>query len=101
MSKDETVSKTVAKGKPVDIGDLDTVTGSDKGARIELVHPTTGAKLGVFVNVLGKHSTVFREIVRDRVNLRVKKESYAARRGKPLDPRTAEQVEAEAVDLIV
>lgn len=94
-------TEAAAKPKVLDIGAIDTIAASDAGADIELLHPTSGEATGVFVTILGKHSTTFRDIVRERVNHRVKKESYAARRGKPLDPRTAEQVEAEAIDLIV
>lgn len=95
-------NKAEAAEKPVvDLSVLDTTTASDKGARIELNHPTTGTGLGIYVTVLGKHSTVFRDIVRERVNKRVHKESMAARRGKHLDPRTAEEVEREALELLV
>ena len=88
------------KPKVLDIGAIDTIKGSDEGARIELLHPTSGEKTGVFIKVLGKHSTLFRELVRERGNKRVKMESYAARRGKPLEPRTAEQLEADAIELL-
>lgn len=98
MTKEKTAE---APNNALDLASLNTSEGSDKGARIELTHPTTGAKLGVFVTVLGKHSQVFRDIVRERVNARVKKEALAARRGKNLEPRTAEEVEREALELLV
>jgi hypothetical protein len=84
-----------------DLAALDTSEASDKGAEIEWKHPINGKPLGIFVGVLGKHSQVFKEIVRDRANKRVQKEAFAARRNKHLDPRTAEQVEAEAIELLV
>lgn len=84
----------------LDIASLDTVEASDKGARIELKHPTTGDPLGVFITVLGKHSHTFRDIVRDRINKRVREEANAARRGKPATLKTAEVQEAEGVELL-
>lgn len=99
MTKVEAGAK--APTKAIDLADLNTSEGSDKGARIELVHPTNGAKLGLFITVLGKHSQVFREIVRERVNKRVQREAMAARRGRDVAPRTAEEVEREALELLV
>ena len=100
MKKDEAAGKE-AGNKAFDIGAIDTVKGSDEGARIELTHPFNGSKTGVFIKVLGKHSTTFRELVRERSNRRVKLEAHAARRGKPMEPRTAEQLEADAIELLV
>jgi hypothetical protein len=97
---------TKESGKPavaaevIDLASLDTTKASDDGARIDILHPTSGAKLGIFIRMLGKHSTIFREIVRERVNKRVRQEALANRRGKPLDPRTAEEVERDALELL-
>jgi hypothetical protein len=91
------------KDKPeaFDLSSLDTSDASDKGARVELVHPTTAKPLGMFVTVLGKHSQVFRDIIRDRVNRRVRDEANANRRGKQPELMTAEQVEHDAIELLV
>jgi hypothetical protein len=91
--------KTAAK--PIDIAALDTSTASDKGAEIELTHPTTQEPIGLFVTVLGKHSQVFRDIIRERVNTRLREEALAERRGKRIKPPTAEEVETKAVELLV
>ena len=85
----------------IDLASLDTIQASDKGDRIAIFHPTTKEPIGLFIQLLGKHSTTFRELVRDRINNRIKKESMAAKRGKALDPRTAEEVEAEAIEMLV
>lgn len=90
-----------SKTDVLDLASLDTAAASDAGARIEIVHPISKEGLGIFVTLLGKHSETFREIVREKANKRVKEESLAARRGKPLEPRTAEQIEAEALQLLV
>lgn len=93
-------NKSTAK-PTIDLADLNTTEGSDKGARVELVHPVSRVGLGLFFTVYGKHSQVYRDIVRDRIDHRVKRESYAARRNKQLDPRTAAEVEREALELLV
>lgn len=90
-----------AETEAFDLASLDTATASDKGARIAIVHPTTKEPVGAYITVLGKHSSTFRELVRERINKRIKQESLASRRGKPLEPRTAEQVEQEALEMLV
>ena len=85
----------------LDLATLDTTTASDKGARIPILHPISKEPIGIFINLLGKHSTTFRELVRERINKRIKQESLASKRGKILDPRTAEEVEAEALEMLV
>jgi hypothetical protein len=85
----------------LDLASLDSTTASDAGARIPILHPISKEPIGIFVNILGKHSTLFRELVRDRINKRIQQESLASKRGKTLDPRTAEQVESEALEMLV
>ena len=85
----------------IDLADMDTGAASDKGAEIELRHPTTHAKLGMFITVLGKDSEVFREHTKHRANERLRREAMADRTGKPLDPPTAEDAEEKAIELLV
>jgi len=85
----------------LDLASLDTIAASDAGARIEILHPVNKEPIGIFITLLGKHSTTFRELVREKINKRVKAESMASKRGKTLDPRTAEEVEAEALEMLV
>lgn len=103
MNDKTTTGATAPKAKlgEFDLGQLDTAAASDKGARIPIVHPTTKEPVGIFVKVLGKHSEIFRELVRERANKRIAEESMAVRRGKPSAPRTAEQVEQEALEMLV
>ena len=95
MSKTTEVTIT-----PFDLASLDTGAASDNGARIEIVHPTTKEGLGMFITVLGKHSQVFRDIIKERVDNRIKAESLAVQRGKSVPTKTAETVEREAVELL-
>jgi len=84
-----------------DLNSLDTVSGSDAGAKIAIVHPATKEPVGINIFVLGKHSHAFRDLMRERINKRVKAESLAARRGKPLEPKTAEEAERDALEMLV
>ncbi len=90
-----------SKAAPIDLATLDTTTASDKGARIPMVHPISKEPIGVFVTVLGKHSETFRELVRERANEGIKKSSERARRGKQMPVRTAEELEREALELLI
>lgn len=85
---------------PIDIGSLDTGAASDKGSRIELLHPVSKEPVGLGFTVLGKHSQTFRDIVKERINKTVREQSMAAQRGKPAKLKTAEVAEAEAVELL-
>lgn len=96
----ETEAKPVVAAGFTDLANLNTATKSDEGAEIELEHPITQEPLGIFINLLGKHSQIFRDHVRERVNKRMAAEALANRRGKPLPPPTAEQAEADAIDLL-
>lgn len=87
--------------KPVDISDFDTGAASDKGFELELRHPTTDKPLGTFITVLGKHSAIFREHIRDQINERQRREAAAERKGKSNAPVTAEEIERQALELLV
>jgi hypothetical protein len=102
MNDKPTITPAAPAPKPAfDLGSLNTSKGSDEGAEIELVHPVTGAPLGVFITVLGKHSEVFREAIRERTNANVRKRALAERRGKEPELPTAERMEADATELLI
>jgi hypothetical protein len=96
-----TKEKTTPEAGIIDLASLDTATASDADAKVPILHPTSKEPIGINIKVLGKHSTIFRELVRERINNRIKMESQAAKRGKTVDPRTAEQVEQEALEMLV
>lgn len=88
--------------KAIDIADFDTGIASDKGFDLELTHPTnTNRKLGVFITVLGKHSAVFREHLRDQTNERNMREAAAERKGTTLPPITAEEYERQGIESLI
>ena len=91
----------VKKASLPDIGDFDTAAGSDKGAEIQLLHPTNQKPLGIFITVLGKDSQIFRDHVKHDVDQQLRKEALAKRRGKNVEPLTAQDAEDKAVELLV
>jgi hypothetical protein len=91
----------MTKAKAIDLRSLDTAAACDKGFELELVHPITKAPLGQFISVVGKDSAAFRDHVRRSANDRLRKQAMMQRRGKDADVPTVEQIEAEAVDLLV
>ncbi len=89
------------KNDMFDLETLDTAAGSDAGYELELLNPATKAKTGIFIKVLGKHSEVFRDIVRERTNTRLAAQAAAKRQGEDYEENmTAETVEANAVELL-
>lgn len=96
-----TADKKASLPNAIDLADLDTAKASDKGAEIELLHPTKQTPLGIFVTVLGKDSEVFKSQVKSDINAAVRKEAFAKRRGKHVDPMTAEEAEEKAIELLV
>jgi hypothetical protein len=100
-TKDETAAETpVEKPVELDLASLDTIAASDKGADIVILHPITKDPIGIFVTVLGKHSEAFRELVKERSNKRIREDSLNARRGKFGKIKTAEEYEAEAIEML-
>ena len=95
-----TDEKKASLPNAIDLADLDTTAASDKGAEIELVHPTSQKGLGIFFNILGKDSQVFRDQVKDDANAAIRKEALARQRGKKIDPPTAEEAEEKAINLL-
>lgn len=93
-----TDKKTAAK--PIDVADFDTVAASDKGYRLELKHPTKGTPLGIFINVLGKDSSIFREHLREAGNERLRRDAIAERKGKAGETPTIEQAERSALEAL-
>lgn len=85
----------------IDLANLNTEVAGDKGAEIELVHPSTEAPLGIFITVLGKDSEVFREHGKNRYNEDVRREAAASRRGKTVPPYTAEELEEKAIETLI
>lgn len=87
--------KTTNK-KAYDLSSLDTVTAANNGVDVELKHPVTKVPLGMFINISGTDSDVYRESMRGRRNKRLSKVQV----GGGADS-TAEEIDAEAIETLV
>lgn len=85
----------------IDLAAYDAATPCDEGAEVELLHPVTGAPIGVFVTVLGKYSKVFIDHTRRNSNEYLRKAQMLKRRGKEEETPTVEKFEEKSIDLLV
>lgn len=85
---------------PIDLGSLDLTAASNKGFELELAHPVSRKPLGVFITVLGKDSSAFRDHTREKVNERLRRNFEAQRKGKDQPIPTIDQSEKEAAELL-
>ena len=92
--------ENTATAAEFDLASLDTIAASDKGADIVILHPISKEPLGIYVSILGKHSEAFRELVKERTDKRIREEALNARRGKFGKVKTAEEYEAEAIEML-
>lgn len=91
----------MTKAAAIDLSSLDTSAACAKGFELELVHPVTKAPLGSFITVVGKDSPEFESCVKRQSNDRLRRQFQLQRKGKDADAPTVEQIEAEAIDLLV
>lgn len=94
------MSKAVVTTGAFDIGALDTISASSRGAEIELTHPVSGKGLGIFVTILGQESEEFREYMREKENAGRHQRFMAERTGKPAPLKLTEELENEATELL-
>lgn len=87
--------------KTIDLASLDTTEACNKGAEIELLHPTTGEGLGQFVTILGSDSTEFQEYIARVGNEARRKQFQAQRRNRTPEIETVEVSKAEGIALLV
>ena len=85
----------------LDLASLDTVAACDKGAEIELRHPVSNAPLGIFVSILGRDSTVFKNHIHQSVNARIRREAMARKRGRDVEILTVEENEQEGIQALI
>jgi hypothetical protein len=94
----ETKIDTKAK---FDLGaSMDTVAYCNVGAVIDILDVNQN-KTGIQVTVLGKHSDVFREAMRENVDAANRRAMLARQKGKPIPVQSQAEQEAEGIDLLV
>jgi hypothetical protein len=91
----------MTKDKAIDLSSLDTAAACDKGFELELKHPITNEPVGAFISVVGKDSKTFEDFVRKQSNDRLRRNFQNQRRGKDAEAPTVEQIEADAISLLV
>lgn len=79
-----------------DLASIDTIEACNKPAEIEILHPVTQAPTGVFISVLGKDSDVYRSLIRELADARMKRQAQ----GKTDDP-TMDKIESTNIDGLV
>ena len=76
----------MSKTKSLD--DYDLGTKSNEGVEIELLHPTTGEGLGMFIKIVGRYSEKYQAAVRKVANDSIKKAAKGAK-SDPVDDNAA------------
>jgi hypothetical protein len=85
----------------IDLASLDAATPCDEGAEIELLHPVSGAPIGIFITVLGKYSKVFLDHTRRASNEYLRKSQALKKRGKDEETPTVEKFEEKSIEMLV
>lgn len=88
------------KAKAFDISNLDTITACNKPFELEIEHPQTKEKTGVFISVLGKDSDVYRAKVKAMANENMQRNAVLSQRGKT-DIPSIDKMESKNIDALV
>lgn len=81
--------------------EVDTVAKCDAGAEIELKNPVTTKGTGVFIKVLGKDSTVFRNHIKEEQDTINRRNHELQRKGKKVVPTLSDETEQKAIEILV
>lgn len=86
----------IATEGSIDLAALDIKTGAEEGRKLDLVHPTTGEPLGMWILVLGADSEAYLEQMRE-FNRRSIERLKRNQRAK----LTPEESEAQSLEVLV
>jgi len=89
---------TNTKTPSFDLASLDTIAACNVPCEIEIQHPVTMEKTGIFISVVGKDSDVYRDRIKALANENLARD--AARRGKQERP-DIDKMEAKSIDVLV
>ena len=84
----------------IDIGDIDTVKGSNEGFDVELYHPGTNADIGIIITVLGKDSDEFQKITRQQNKKRMDRMSKNGFRSGKVAPPSQDEIDSDNLDML-
>jgi len=89
-----------AKAKPFDLGQIDTIAACNKPFELEIVHPISKEKTGVFISVVGKDSDAYRGRIKAIANESLARDAFAGQRGK-VDIPNIDKMETKNIDSLV
>jgi hypothetical protein len=81
--------------KPFDLTNLDTVDAAEKGAVMEVLHPTDNVPIGMTITLVGVDSDVYRKTVNKSIDKRLQR----MRPGQSF-PFSAEEQEENGLNLL-
>lgn len=87
-------------GTFADLGALDTIAACDKPRELELIHPTTKKAMGIFISLLGKDSTVFRNYLDETRDEENRRNAEARRHGNPVPVKTQQESRDNEVEAL-
>lgn len=90
----------MTKTTTIDLASISAKEACNKGYELELRHPVSLARLGVFISVVGSESDTFQGHVRRKANERLRKQFADQRKGRGEEAPTVEEVEANAIELL-
>ncbi len=90
----------MTKSKVFDISSIDTVAACNKPYELEIEHPTTKEKTGVFISIVGKDSDAYRQRVKAMANENMQRTAVLSQRGKT-DIPNLDKLEAKNIDALV
>lgn len=80
------------------LASLNTKSAAERGVKIDILNPITGAPLGIRFILLGTDSAAYKKAVRDQQTRRIE----AAKKNRGMASlRTPDEAEAEALDILV
>lgn len=84
-----------------DLNDLNTAAACEVPTKYEFKHPVTKQGLGMGVLIYGKDSKTFNELSNAQADADRQRAFKFTRRGKAIEPKTAAESKADAINLLV
>jgi hypothetical protein len=86
--------------KTVSLDDFDVGTRSNEGVEIELMHPTTGDGLGMYITIVGRYSETYQAHIKKTANDQINKARKAGR-NKAVEVDQIQLAQDRGTDLLV
>ena len=82
----------------IDIMSFDAVSESDAGHEFELKGTDGLTGTGIFLTIVGKHADIVSKWITKLVNTSVREQQIAQRKGKPVEPKSLDEVKAQNIE---